>query len=393
MIYDFFNLPLFTVGVALITACGIVVSMIPVIIRVAEQKQLMDVPNGRSSHTKVTPSHGGTAIFAALIIVFSLLADLTATDSKLYLLIPALVILFFIGLKDDILVASAYKKLIAQILAAMVIVVGADIRIENFFGLFNLYELPYAFSIGVSVFVLVVVTNAYNLVDGIDGLAGGLGIVAASLFGTYFFYAGFYQESILCTALIGALAGFLYFNFSHTQKIFMGDSGSLVMGFTLAVMGLHFLQLNETMPSTARITNAPTMAILVFAIPLFDTLRVFVQRIMNGKGPFQADRTHIHHFLIDAGFSHAQATLTLTSVSMVLSVTGYLFWANASVPVSFSFLFFAFVIYAITFRKDAMPLPKRQVLPQIQMHLQSSPGKKLQPQSMKKEAVESELVS
>src|SRR5690606_29367062 len=133
------------------------------------QKQLMDVPNGRSSHSHVTPSHGGTAIFASIIIVYSLLADFTASSNKLYLLIPALVILFFIGLKDDILIASAYKKLIAQLLAALVIVVGADIRIGNFFGLLNVYELSYPLSVAVSVFVLVVVTNAYNLIDGIDG--------------------------------------------------------------------------------------------------------------------------------------------------------------------------------------------------------------------------------
>jgi UDP-N-acetylmuramyl pentapeptide phosphotransferase/UDP-N-acetylglucosamine-1-phosphate transferase len=240
--------------------------------------------------------------------------------------------------------------------------------------------------------VLVVVTNSYNLIDGIDGLAGGLGIVAAALFGVYFFYTGFYQESVLCAALIGALAGFLRFNFSRINKIFMGDSGSLVMGFTLGVMGLQFLQLNETMTSSLRISNAPTLAILVFAIPLFDTLRVFVQRILNGNGPFHADRTHIHHFLIDSGFTHAKATLTLTLISLGLSLTGYFLWAKVPVQVSFSFLFFAFAIYAITFRKEVLVKPKKQTLPQPQVHLQlkTLPGESLQPIE---EPIESELVS
>ena len=391
MINKLFDFPLFTVVLALVTAWVIAFVMIPVIIRVAKQKQLMDVPNGRSSHSNVTPSHGGTAIFASIIIVYSLLADITATTNKLYLLIPALVILFFIGLKDDILVASAYKKLIAQMLAALVIVVGADIRIGNFFGLLNIYELSYPLSVGISVFVLVVVTNAYNLIDGIDGLAGGLGIVAAALFGTYFFHMGFYQESVLCAALIGALSGFLYFNFSLTNKIFMGDSGSLVMGFTLAVMGLQFLQVNELMNPVIRISNAPTLAILIFAIPLFDTLRVFVQRILNGKGPFHPDRTHIHHFLIDSGFTHAKATLILTMISIGLSLTGYFLWARASVPASFSFLFFAFVVYAIIFRKEAIVAkPKRQTLPQVYIELETPSGKPLHPTE---EPVERELVS
>ena len=390
MVNKFFELPLFSVALSLLTACTICVTMIPVIIRVAKQKQLMDVPNGRSSHTDITPSHGGTAIFASVIIAYTLFANLQAASGKLYLLIPALVILFFIGLKDDILVASAYKKLIAQMLAALIIVVSADIRIGNFYGLFNVYELPYLLSVGISIFVLVVVTNAYNLIDGIDGLAGGLGIVAATLFGTYFFYTGFYQESVLCAALAGALAGFLYFNFSRVNKIFMGDSGSLVMGFTLGVMALQFLQLNETLPQALQISNAPVIAILVFAIPLFDTLRVFVQRILSGKGPFHADRTHIHHFLIDGGFTHARATLTLTTVSLILSLAGYFLWAKVPVHVSFSFLFFAFVIYAIIFRRAVAVKPGKQTLPQVQLHLKALPGESLQPV---KKPLESELVS
>lgn len=350
----------------------------------------MDVPNGRSSHTNVTPSHGGTAIFASVTMVFSLLADFTVAESKLYLLIPALVILFFIGLKDDILIASAYKKLVAQILAALVIVVGGDIRISNFFGLLDLYELSYPLSITVSVFVLVVITNAYNLVDGIDGLAGGLGIVAAALFGTYFFQKGFYHETILCASLAGALSGFLYFNFSRVNKIFMGDSGSLVMGFTLAVLGMRFLEVNEVMNSGTRLSNAPTLAVLVFAIPLFDTLRVFVQRILSGKGPFHPDRTHIHHFLIDSGFTHGKATLILTIASVIISLTGYLLWAKASVPASFSFLFFTFMIYAITFRKEMIVVkPRKQSMPQVYAELNSS-AKKLQPAE---EPVESEMYS
>jgi hypothetical protein len=202
---------------------------------------------------------------------------------------------------------------------------------------------------------------------------------------------GFYQESVLCAALIGALSGFLYFNFSLTNKIFMGDSGSLVMGFTLAVMGLQFLQVNELMDPVIRISNAPTLAILIFAIPLFDTLRVFVQRILNGKGPFHPDRTHIHHFLIDSGFTHARATLILTMISVCLSLTGYFLWARASVPASFSFLFFAFVVYAIIFRKEAIVAkPKRQTLPQVYIELETPSGKPLHPTE---EPVERELVS
>ncbi len=331
----------------------------------------MDVPNSRSSHTNITPSHGGTAIFASIMMVFTLLGDFTNSDHKLHLIIPALVVLFFIGLKDDILIASPLKKIIAQVLASLIVIIGADIRIGSFFGIFGLYELPYLVSLLSTAFVMVVITNAFNLIDGIDGLAGGLGMIAATIFGIYFFQVDYFQAALLCAVLVGALAGFLYFNFSKTNKIFMGDSGSLVMGFTLAVMAIQFIKFNE-IANSWHFKNAPAMVILILGIPLFDTLRVFAQRALKGKSPFYADRTHIHHFLIDSGLTHTQATLVLLVTSIGISVLGSMFILKTPTPYSFLILLIAFVVYCIAIR---FPVEKKKKIPTPAIHIQRKPEK------------------
>ena len=328
-------------------------SVIPVVIRVAREKQLLERPNVRSSHTQETPSLGGIAIFAALSIVFLLMTQFAGASEKAPLLFPSLVILFFIGLKDDILVIDPYKKLIAQCFAAGIFIVCTDIRIGHLFGLLGVYELSYLTSFLLTTLVIVIIINAYNLIDGIDGLAGSLGIVTALLYGVYFYATGLVWAVVLCVTLVGSLIGFLRFNFSFLQKVFMGDSGSLMVGFILAVLAITFIQLNET-PHALLVRNAPTIAIITLAIPLFDTLRVFSHRLLQGIGPFQADRNHIHHFVIDNGHSHFRASLLLSGVSLMLAVSSYLFFAQASVTWSFIGLIVGFILYSLIVRRNGL---------------------------------------
>ncbi len=330
---------------ALVLSCIVTHITIPVVIRVAREKHLMDEPNNRSSHTQKTPSLGGIAIFAALSIIFVLFSNLTLDqESRSHLLLPSLIILFFIGLKDDILVIDPYKKLIAQLLAGGLLIWFTDIRIGSLFGIFDIYQIPYVVSFIITLFVIVVVVNAYNLIDGIDGLAGGLGVVTCITFGIYFYIAGLLWATILCTTLVGSLISFMKYNFSQTQKIFMGDCGSLVIGFILALLAIKFIQINETQ-HIAYVGNAPTLAITVLSIPLFDTLRLFIQRIASGKGPFHPDRNHIHHFIIDRGFSHFQASVILSSTSALIVAFSFFILAQASVIFSFLALVTVFVAY------------------------------------------------
>ncbi len=335
---------------------------IPAVIRVAREKHLLDEPNNRSSHAQKTPSLGGIAIFASLTIVFLLVAHLYPSNSDtFYLILPPLVILFFIGLKDDILVIDPHKKIAAQLIAAGLVITCADIRIGSLFGLFGLYELPYIISLAISLFIFVVVVNAYNLIDGIDGLAASLGIVAALAFGTYFYWVDAGWAVVLSATLIGSLISFLFFNFSKENKIFMGDSGSLIVGFVIAVLTVAFIQSNEV-AHAHHVPNAPTVAILVLAIPLFDALRVFSQRILSGYAPFRADRNHIHHFMIDGGFTHGRTSLLLTGLSLAIAVGGFLLLTQASVGESFAELMVIFLLYSFLLRRNSLLIRRSKIL-------------------------------
>ncbi|WPP53296.1 glycosyltransferase family 4 protein [Catalinimonas niigatensis] len=354
MVFDFLDTPLVSLSIAAIFSFVVVTITIPVIIRVALEKHLMEEPNGRSSHIQKTPSLGGIAIFASMVITFLLATPESNTSTvNIHLIIPSLVILFFIGLKDDILVIDPYKKLLAQVLAATLVIYFTDIRISNLFGILGMYEISYAPSFVITLFVIIVITNAYNLIDGIDGLAAGIGIVAALAFGVYFYIVGIHWATVLAVVSVGSLLAFIRFNFSKASKIFMGDSGSLVIGFTLSLLAVKFIQHNQVY-NNFHIPNAPTIAILILAVPLFDTLRVFTHRIASGIGPFVADRNHIHHFIIDNGFSHLHATLLLSFSSISLVGISCYFFASASVSYSFATLIVTFILYSLIIRRDVI---------------------------------------
>lgn len=344
--------PLFYLLLTAILAFFTTHATVPAVIRVAREKHLLDEPNGRSSHSQKTPSLGGIAIFASLTIVFTLVTHLYPTTAgKSHLILPSLIILFFIGLKDDILVIDPYKKLAAQLIAAGIVIACADIRIGSLFGLFGVYEISYLTSFLLTVFIFVVVINSYNLIDGIDGLAGSLGIVTALAFGCYFYLVDIGWAVVLCATLIGSLASFLRFNYSKTNKVFMGDSGSLIVGFVVAVLAITFIQVNES-PNPYRISNAPTMAIVMLAVPLFDALRVFSQRTLAGRSPFRADQNHVHHFMVDNGFSHGRTSLLLATLSLLLIIVSVPLLAQASIATSFAELMGAFLVYSFVLRRS-----------------------------------------
>ncbi len=338
--------------------------VIPAIIRVSHEKHLFDEPNDRSSHVQKTPSLGGVALFASIVITYLVAIQNIGVQANVHTIIPSLVILFFIGLKDDILVIDPYKKLLAQIIASGLFIYMTDIRISNLYGLFTAYEIPYMPSFAITLFVMIVIVNAYNLIDGIDGLAAGIGIIVALSFGTYFYLAEVYWAYSLALILTGALLAFLRFNFSRKKKIFMGDSGSLVVGFILALLAIKFIQFNE-LANILHVPNAPTIAILVLAVPLFDTLRVFTQRIASGMSPFSADRNHIHHFIIDNGVSHMKATFFLSLSTLAVVGFSFYFFRSASVSYSFAVLILLFFAYSIVIRRSVVvrkPYMKESVL-------------------------------
>lgn len=296
---------------SLFTSLAITFFAIPSIIKIAEIKHLFDVPDDRKAHITNVPTLGGLAIFAGMI--FSITFWSTQKEIvELQYIISSIIILFFIGMKDDLFNLVAYKKLLGQLGAAFILVHWANIRITSFFGIFGIHELDLVQSYIFSIFTMVVITNSFNLIDGIDCLAGSVGVFAASIFGGWYLMADQTQYVVLSASLVGSLLGFLYFN-RTPAKIFMGDTGSLMVGIVLSILAIKFIEMNRVIPIDGqnKIRGIPVVTIGILIIPLFDTLRVFTIRMLQGKSPFAPDRNHLHHLIIDLGFTHLQATALL----------------------------------------------------------------------------------
>lgn len=309
---------------AFLTSLLIVVFGIPSIITVAKLKGLYDKPDFRKIHTHKIPRLGGLAIIAGFGIASSLWCLPQSIEGSLQYLQVALIILFFSGLKDDIVILSPIKKLATQILATGITVFGGGILINSLYGLFGIYELPLWISYLLTMFTIIVITNAFNLIDGVDGLAGGIGVIASVTFGLWFNFIDQTGWSVIAFALAGALLGFLVFNF-NPAKIFMGDSGSLFTGFLLAIFAIKFIQFNAPEASTIyKIHSAPGIAVAILIVPLFDTARVFLLRVLKKQSPFTADNNHIHHGLIKIGLGHKEVSMVMYLTNVVFVVVAFL---------------------------------------------------------------------
>jgi UDP-GlcNAc:undecaprenyl-phosphate/decaprenyl-phosphate GlcNAc-1-phosphate transferase len=314
-----------------LTAFAITYFLIPPIVRTALAKHLYDEPVARSSHAIPTPSLGGVGIFGGIFIALLLWTPHTSFANLQYLLV-AIIIVFLTGVKDDLVPMSAKKKLLAQLLAAGIIVYVADIRLESFHGMLGWSNaMPYGLSLVLSVFTILVIMNAFNLIDGINGLGGGIGVVVFSTLGTWFYLTGSMPYATLAFAGAGAFLAFLRFNLIPPAQTFMGDTGSLVLGTIAAMLTLVFIEQNDLLPldNPLRVSTAPVVAITIISIPLFDTLRVFSTRCLRGFSPFSPDRRHIHHLLIDSGRTHLTATSILVLanilvIALVFSLHPYL---------------------------------------------------------------------
>ncbi len=315
---------------AVLTSFVLTYMFIPSIIKVAIIKHLYDTPDERKSHHGVIPTLGGVGIFGGFIIGFCLFARFNMKSVEIKYVIAALSFTFMLGAKDDIVELVANKKFIGQIFAASIVVILGDIRLTSLYGLFGVSMIGDIPSYILSIITIIFIVNAFNLVDGINLLAGSIGIVSTVTFGTWFIFNAFFDYAILAAAMSGALFAFLKYNYTPA-KIFMGDSGSLTVGLLVSVLAIQFIEknemvlaVNESRHSLSHITAAPAMAIAVLIIPLYDTLRVFTLRLLNKKSPFIADRNHIHHKLLDTGFSHLQATTILIIVNLLFIISTYL---------------------------------------------------------------------
>ncbi len=325
VVFDIYSVPFYLMLIFAFST-GLIVSWftIPPIVALANAKKLYEEPNERSAHKIATPTLGGLAIFAGFKFSYLVFSGQTALPERPFIAAGCLVI-FLMGMKDDIFVLAPIKKFIAQIFATLLVVFLGNIYISDFQGLFGINEIPYWASIVFSFFVVIAIINAFNLCDGIDGLAGSLGNIAAVTLGTWFALAGDYVYAIMCFSLAGSLIGFLRYNLSSGKnKIFMGDTGSLLIGFVIAIATIRFIELNRSPLIEHHVSSAPAVAIGILFIPIYDTIRVMSARIMRRKSPFKADRGHLHHKLLDLGYTHPQATLMISFTSVVFIVLSFL---------------------------------------------------------------------
>ncbi len=304
---------------SMVLAFSVTFFAIPVIIQIAKSKKLFDEPDERKVHKVVIPTLGGVGIFAGFIV--ALLLGSPSLHELQYFAASAIVI-FFLGLKDDILILSANKKFIGQLLAAFIIMQFGNVYLDNMHGFLGIGIIPKYASIFLTIFTIIVITNSFNLIDGVDGLAGSLGVITTLIFGAYFLYADALLYAVMAFSLAGATIGFLIYNFSPA-KIFMGDTGSLLLGLINSILVIKFINVAGALNQPHSLHAAPAIGFAILMIPLFDTLRVFGLRILDRRSPFSPDRIHIHHFLLDLGFSHKKITLTCVAATIFFSVVAF----------------------------------------------------------------------
>lgn len=290
----------------------------PLVVRMAKAKGFVVRPNKRMSHEGDIPNVGGLNICFGFLLTYLLFEFDQLSQSQFFLV--GLIAIMAVGFIDDVLILTPIAKLLGETLAGIALVGFADIRITHLHGLFGIEQIGIIPSYALSLLILVAIINAVNLIDGIDGLASGLGILYCLFFAVYFSLTGDTSWAILAICMIGSLAVFFIYNvFGNREKIFMGDSGSLLLGYLLTALVFRFCEVNayHGVPDALHMSAAPIVAICVLTVPIFDTIRVSLTRIKQCRSPFQPDKNHIHHLLLRTGLNHIQTTCVLLSVSLL----------------------------------------------------------------------------
>lgn len=294
----------------------IVFFIIPKIIKVSRIKKLFDIPNHRSATKHIVPTLGGIGIFAGIIISVIISSNSFNIDELKYML-AGIITMFFIGMKDDIIGLAARKKFLVQLLAALYLVILGNYRITNLHGILGIQEISYFTGVILSVIAIVGIINSINLIDGIDGLASGICLLISIVYGSWFLEAGDYTYALTCFSLTGALIAFIIYNvFGTTNKIFMGDTGSLILGIIVALLTIHFNEFNPILKNVSH--GLPAISFAIIIIPIIDTIRVMAIRLSQRKSPFSPDMNHIHHQLLRLTGNHLYTSLIIISVNVVI---------------------------------------------------------------------------
>lgn len=340
------------------------------VIIVAREKHLFDEPSEeRKIHIYKTPNLGGVGIYCAFLFAVALMIPtsgaLLGPQTVTFLpyfnsFVSASLIIFAIGLKDDLVGLGPTKKFLAQIAAAGIMAIVGDVRFTSIHGLFGVGDISYPLSILLTTLINIFIYNAFNLIDGIDGLAGSIGLIASVTFAVVFYLMGSPGDCLLAIGLSGALIGFLYYNISPA-KTFMGDTGSLFIGFMLSLFVVRFIELNKVPGSYFK--AAPAIALSIILIPVVDTVRVFMFRVLRGRSPFVADSNHLHHRFINMGFSHMQTTCIICAANVLFIAAGFLFESIGNAQLISFLVFLAIMINFLFWNISKKEKQQAEVLP------------------------------
>lgn len=334
----------------MLTSIFITLLSIPSIIFVARERSLYDdIGHLKKLHRSDIPRLGGVAIFVSFSITL-LIWNINDPIFPVHALLTASIMLFAIGIKDDLAGVSHRTKFIIQFLAGLTLFVSGKVSLSNLYGLFGIYELAYFPALIITVLIIMFLINAFNLIDGIDGLAATTGILVNSVFSILLITMHQYQLAAISLALTGAILGFIKFNLTPA-KIFMGDTGSLLIGLVSVAVALKFLEVAGSNPDQHSWTPAAlAIAIAILIGPISDTLRVFLIRLTQGKSPFLGDRNHIHHRILKLGYSHLQTTLILAALNGLIIAFAFFFAEHGNEPIILSITLILFIFnWALTY--------------------------------------------
>lgn len=310
--YILFILMLFFTGGFVITYY-----LTPVIMNVVKILRLFEKRNERSSHNQMVPSFGGISFFIVFVLALSFAEQFFITG-RAYYMIPAALIIFMIGLKDDLTGVGPRNKIIGQILATTLLFLSSDFQITQLYDFIGIYDISIWISIPLAFAVVIFFINAYNLIDGIDGLSSSLATFYFVFFAILYYYRQDYTMMMVCMAFVGMFMAFLRYNLSSDKKIFMGDTGSMFIGFIISAFVIEIMASDyPTYIKNIPPNNLPHLLIGMLYIPVFDSIRIFIARASEGKSPFAPDRTHIHHLLMDYhGWNHRKTASTIVVMNI-----------------------------------------------------------------------------
>lgn len=325
----------------------------PRLVRIAAMKMIVDNPDARKLQKEPIPILGGVAVMFGAVLGISCTAVFPETvfNDTIVLIIAVMMVMLYTGTMDDILELTPRLRFLIEIMSVCALIFVGGFRLDDLHGLWGVSVLPDWVAVPLTVFACVGIINAMNLIDGVDGLSSGFCITACAIFSAVFFKAGDMMMFILSMALIGALIPFFMHNvFGERSKMFIGDGGTLVMGAVMSIFVVRVLGVGSPVAQFWDQSHAGMSAVAftlaVLCVPVFDTLRVMVTRMLQGRSPFHPDKTHLHHMFIDLGFSHVGTTFSIILLNLTVVAV---WWASVAMGCSLDVQLYVVILFGSLF--------------------------------------------